>query len=155
MKRTLTHLGVLAPPPTPPTTTTTTTTVTGTVEATPPPGAGPVPAPAPAPKGEVEVLGANAKTASTKLKAGKTLAVSRKGTVGVRINCTGDAGAVCRGTVKLVRGSATVGSKSFAIKAGKTTTVSVTLKRSARKASKATLVVKASGLNARQTVKLR
>ncbi len=131
MKRTLTHLGVLAAPTPPPTTSTGTVDVGGTVEPTPTPrrrrrrGA----------TGQVSGANAKSKRASAKIKSSRTLKVSRKGAVSVRVNCAGDAGAVCRGTVKLVRGKATYGSKAFAIKAGKTATVKVTLRKSARKAS--------------------
>ena len=105
MKRTLTHLGVLAAP-TPP----------GHVDdghgggrrhrCRPGRDAGSRPARC--------VANAKAKRASAKIKSSRTLKVSRKGAVSVRVNCAGDAGAVCRGTVKLVRGKATYGSKAFA-----------------------------------------
>jgi hypothetical protein len=150
MKRTLTHLGVLAPTAPPPTTSTGTIDVTGTVP----------PAATPQPSGKV--LGANAKSkrASARIKSSRNLKVDRKGAVRVRVNCAGDAGAVCRGTVKLVRGKATYGSKAFAVKAGKTATVKVKLRKSARKASAATVVISGrdssgAALRVRQSVKLK
>jgi murein tripeptide amidase MpaA len=150
MKRTLTHLGVLAAPTPPPGSNTGTVEVGGTV----PPTATPQPT--------SQVLGAKAKSkrASAKIKSSKTLKIDKHGKVAVRVNCAGDAGAVCRGTVKLTSGKALYGSKAFAVKAGKTATVKVTLRRSARKASKATVLVSgkdSSGvaLRVRQSVKLK
>ena len=52
----------------------------------------------------------------------------------VRVNCTGDAGAVCSGTVKIVRGKSSYGSKTFTVQAGKTATVKVSLRKSAKSA---------------------
>ena len=86
----------------------------------------------------------------------------------VRVNCAGDAGATCRGTVKIVRGKTTYGSKTFAVKAGKTATVKVSLRKSAKaalkkagsKAVKSTVVVSGKDsagarIDARQSVKLK
>jgi hypothetical protein len=165
MKRTLTHLGVLAAPaPAPPSTSTGTVDVGGTVDSTPTPTttAADVQAPKTQPAATGQVLGANAesKRARAKIKSSKTLKVDSNGKVAVRVNCTGDAGAVCRGTVKLTAGKTTYGSRAFAVKAGKTATVKVTLRRSARRASQATVLVSgkdSSGvaLRARQSVKLK
>ena len=52
----------------------------------------------------------------------------------MRVACTGDAGATCSGKVRLKRGKKAYGSKSFRIPAGKTATVRVKLRKSARKA---------------------
>ena len=128
MKRTLTHLGVLAAPGG---SVSVPVEVGGTVEPTPTPApvsdAAPVPdaVAAPAP-----VSPAKAKTlrASAKLKSAKTLRVSSRRAVGVRVNCSGDAGAVCRGTVALLRGKTKVGTKAYAVWAGKTATVKVRVK---------------------------
>ena len=153
MKRTLTHLGVLSPAP--PAggggSVSVPVDVGGTVEATP--------TPAPAAQGQVQGAKAKSKRASAKIKSSRTL-VSRKGAVSVRVNCAGDAGAVCRGTVKIVRGKASYGSKAFAVRAGKTATVKVSLRKSARTALtrgavKTTVVVSGRGIAARQSVKLK
>ena len=86
----------------------------------------------------------------------------------VRVNCAGDAGAVCRGTVKIMRGKASYGSKKFAVKAGKTATVKVSLRKNAKsalkkagkKAIKTTVVITGTDsagqrINVRQAVKLK
>ena len=86
----------------------------------------------------------------------------------MRVNCAGDAGAACRGTVTIVRGKATYGSKAFTVAAGKTATVKVSLRKGAQaalkkfagKAVKSTVVVSgkdSAGLriSARQTVSLK
>ena len=94
--------------------------------------------------------------------------MDRKGRVAVRVNCTGDAGAVCRGTVKIMRGKSSYGSKNFAVKAGKTATVKVSLRKNAKsalkkagkKAIKSTVVITGADsagqrINVRQAVKLK
>ena len=129
MKRTLTHLGVLAPAPPPGGSNTGTVVVGGTV----PPGAAPT-----------TPAKAKAKHARAKIKSSRNLKASRKGVVSVRVRCEGDAGATCAGTLKLARGKASYGSKRFSIKAGKTATVKLTLSKSARKALKAKRTVKAT-----------
>jgi hypothetical protein len=131
MKRTLTHLGVL-----PTTSVSVPVDVGGTVEPTPTPtpeaAAPPPEAAAPAPTtSEGGVLGASkTKTlrASAKLKSAKTLRVSRSRTVSVRVNCSGDAGAVCRGTIEVLRGKTKLGTKKYTVRAGKTATVKVRVK---------------------------
>jgi hypothetical protein len=75
------------------------------------------------------------KRASAKIKSGKRLRVS-KGKVKLRISCAGDAGASCKGTVRLKKGKTLYGSKAFRIAAGRTATVTVKLRKSARKALK-------------------
>ena len=75
-----------------------------------------------------------AKHAKAKIKSSKNLKLDRKGRVTVRVNCAGDAGAVCRGTVKLMRGKSSFGSKKFAVKAGKTATVKVKVNKKAKSA---------------------
>jgi hypothetical protein len=107
-----------------------------------------------------------AKHASAKLKSGKRLRVSRNGKVRLRVNCAGDAGSSCKGTVRLKRGKKVFGSKAFTIAAGKTATVTVKLKKSAIKALRKSkrgkkVSVRISGTDAagaviaaRQTVRL-
>ena len=57
-----------------------------------------------------------------------------KGRVRVRINCTGDTGARCKGKVRLKRrGEAASGAKKYDIAAGKTKTVVVKLKQASFK----------------------
>ncbi|WP_053226210.1 M14 family zinc carboxypeptidase [Solirubrobacter soli] len=134
MKRTLTHLGVLGGG-----SVSVPVVVEGEVEPTPTP-APPVTAPSPvAPSGGV--LG-QSKTlrASAKLKSAKTLRVRGGRTVSVRVNCTGDAGAVCRGTVQLVRGKTKLATKKYAVRAGKTATVKLRVKGA--KTVKATVKLK-------------
>ena len=60
-----------------------------------------------------------------KLKSGKRLRVTAKRRARVRLTCAGDAGAVCKGTVRLRTGKRRYGTKAFTIAAGKTATVSV------------------------------
>ena len=133
MKRTLTHLGVLsAPPPD----TGGGGSNTGTVEV-----GGTVP---PTTQGGVAPATAKSKRASAKIKSSRNLRVDRRGRLSVRVACTGDAGAVCRGTLKLARGSTTYGSKQFKIAAGKTATVKLTLRAKARRAMKSGRTVKAT-----------
>ena len=83
--------------------------------------------------------------------------VDRKGRVSVRVVCEGDAGAVCKGTLRLARGKASYGSKRFMIAAGKTATVKVTLRSKARRALKSgrTVRVTLSTGALRQAVRLR
>ena len=122
------------------------------------------------PTGAGAVSGAQvkAKRANAKLKLSRTLRVDRKGRVNVRVNCAGDAGATCRGTVNIVRGKATYGSKAFTVAAGKTATVKVTLRKAARaalkksagKAVKSTVAVSGKDsagvrISARQAVSLK
>ena len=140
MKRTLTHLGVLTAPGA---SVSVPGEVSGTVEPTPEPA--PVqPGPtAPGPAAPAPVATTKAATtlrASAKLKSAKTLRVSRKRAVAVRINCSGDAGAVCRGTVELLRGKTRLGTKRYVVRAGKTATVKVRVKSA--KAVKATVKLK-------------
>ena len=133
MKRTLTHLGVLSAPPTGGSNTGT-VTVGGTV---PPGHEGDPPAqPQPQPQSGVAGAQAEAKRASAKIKSSRNLRVDRKGRVSVRVVCEGDSGAVCRGTLRLARGKAVYGSKSFSIAAGKTKTVRLTLRSKARRVVK-------------------
>ena len=80
---------------------------------------------------------AESKRASAKIKAGRNLRVDRKGRVSVRVVCEGDAGAVCRGTLRLARGKAVYGSKSYSIAAGQAKTVRLTLRSQAKRAMKA------------------
>jgi hypothetical protein len=155
MKRALTHLGVLGAPAPPPA-----GGDSGQLEV-----GGTVP---PAGGGQAVVADTKLKRASAKLKSSRKLKVDRKGRVAVRVNCAGDAGAVCRGTVKLMRGKTSYGSKKFAVKAGKTATVKVKLRKKAKaalrkagkKAVKSTVVITgadSSGrrINVRQAVRLR
>ncbi len=145
MKRTLTHLGVLsAPPPSGGG-----GSNTGTVEV-----GGTVP---PTTQGAVAPATAKSKRASARIKSSRTLRVDRRGRLSVRVACTGDAGAVCRGTLKLARGSTTYGSKQFKIAAGKTATVKLTLRAKARRAMKSGRTVKATLSTGalRQAVRLR
>ena len=44
------------------------------------------------------------------------------------MNCSGDAGAVCRGTVELLRGKTKLAAKKYVVRAGKTATVKVRVK---------------------------
>jgi hypothetical protein len=168
MKRTLTHLGVLDAPP--PGSNTGTVDVGGTVEPpatpnSPPPTGGEDQG---ATKQAATQEAAAVKRASAKIKSSRNLKVDRKGRVTVRVNCSGDAGAVCRGTVKVVRGKATYGAKQFAVKAGKTATVKVKLRKSAKaalkkagkKAVKSTVVItgknsEGARISARQAVRLK
>jgi murein tripeptide amidase MpaA len=150
MKRTLTHLGVLGAPeePEPPASNTGTVEVGGTVP----------------PQGQGAVQGAAAKRASAKIKSGKRLKLDRKGRVRVRVVCEGDAGAVCRGTARLTRGGKIYGANAFAIKAGKSATVRITVRKKMRKAITArrtySIVVRGTNsagarISARQAVRLR
>ena len=68
--------------------------------------------------------------------------MSRKGAVSVRVNCAGDAGAVCRGTVKLVRGKTTLGTQGVRHQGRQDRDGQGQLRKSARKATKATVVVR-------------
>jgi murein tripeptide amidase MpaA len=160
MKRALTHLGVLGTTPPPEG-----GSNTGTIDV-----GGTVPpqsqSQSQAGQGGVAAAGtkAKAKRASAKIKASKRLKFDRKGRVSVRVACAGDAGAVCRGTARLVRGKATYGSKRFAVKAGKTATVKIAVRKKARAeiTKRRTYAVVVSGkdsagttLRARQSVKLR
>jgi hypothetical protein len=89
------------------------------------------------------VLGqANTRTlrASAKLKSAKTLRVRGKRTVSVRVNCSGDEGGVCRGTVQVLRGKRKLGSKQYVVRAGKTATVKVRV--ASAKAVRATVKLK-------------
>jgi len=117
--------------------------VSGSVE----PPASPAPAePGPAEPGRAApapvatTKAATTLRASAKLKSAKTLRVSRRRAVTVRVNCTGDAGAVCRGTVELLRGKTRLGTKRYVVRAGKTATVKVRVKSA--KAVKATVKLK-------------
>ena len=151
MKRTLTHLGVLSAPPAGGSNTGT-VTVGGTV---PPGSEGDAVAPQAQPQGGVR--GAQAKRASAKIKSSRNLRVDRRGRVSVRVTCVGDAGAVCRGALRLARGSTSYGSKQFRIAAGKTATVKVTLRSKARRALKSGRTVRATLSTGalRQSVRLR
>lgn len=157
MRRTLTHLGVLATPPPPPGSNTGTVDVGGVVldgNADDPPAA---PVAAAGGSTAVAQVKAASKRASAKIKSGRTLRVDRRGKVRVRVACTGDAGAACRGTLKLVRGKRTYGSKRFSVKAGRTATVKVKLRRKTRRATVVITGTDSAGarINARQAVRLR
>ena len=95
-------------------------------------GRGRRPAPVPAAQAPAEVK-PKALRASAKLKSAKTLRVNRKRAASVRVNCAGDTGAVCRGTVELLRGKTKLGTKKFAVQAGKTATVKVRVKHAPRR----------------------
>jgi hypothetical protein len=144
MKRTLTHLGVLGgTPPAGGGSNTGTVTVGGTVG---PGHEGDPPASPPddaAPETQTQQQGggvagaqAESKRASAKIKTGRNLRVDRKGRVRVRVVCEGDAGAVCKGTLRLARGNAVYGSKRYSIAAGKAKTVRLTLRSKARRVVK-------------------
>ena len=87
MKRTLTHLGVLAAPPPDGGG----GSNTGTVEV-----GGTVP-PQSTAQGGVAPATAKSKRATAKIKSSSRIKLDRKGRATVRVACTGDAGAVCRG----------------------------------------------------------
>jgi hypothetical protein len=111
MRRTLGHLGVLPPPPPPP-----------------PPGSS---------TGTLPVSGTvppQAKRASAKVKSSRRLKVDRRGRVAVRVACQGDAGAACRGVLRLTHRKASYGSRSYRIAAGRTATVRIKLTARARRA---------------------
>ena len=76
------------------------------------------------------------KHATVKIKSGKRLRVTSNRRVRVRVLCAGDAGAVCKGTLRLRKGSRRYGTKAFTIAAGKTATVSAKLTKSAFKTVK-------------------
>ena len=77
-----------------------------------------------------ETVSSKAKRGWAKLKAGKTLRI-RGGKVRVRMTCGGDAGAACKGTLKIRRGKVTLGSKRVTLAAGRTATVTVRLRAKA------------------------
>jgi hypothetical protein len=77
-----------------------------------------------------------AEHATVKVKSGKRLRVTSKRRVRVRVACVGDAGAFCKGTVRLKRAGRRYGTKAFTIAAGKTATVRVKLRKSAFKTVK-------------------
>ena len=77
-----------------------------------------------------------AKHATVKLKSGKRLRVTSKGRARFRLTCAGDAGATCKGTLRLRKGKRRYGTKAFTIRAGRTATVSVKLRKSAFKTIK-------------------
>ena len=112
--------------------------------------------------GQGAVAGAKAKSkrARAKIKSSKRLKLDRTGRATVRVVCTGDAGAVCRGTARLTRSGKSYGSKAFAVKAGKTATVRIKVSRAVRRTRTYTIVVSGKDsagakLNARQSVRLK
>jgi hypothetical protein len=145
LRRTLTHLGVLAagaPQP--------------AAEAGTPPAAA----------GGGTVAAARKGRAYAKIKSGRRLRLDRKGRVAVRIRGEGDAGAVAKGVLRVVRGKQQYGAKRFSVRAGQTKTVKVKLRRSTRKALRsgkalrATLTAKGTdtsgaSIAARQAVRLK
>ena len=92
MKRTLTHLGVLATPPAP------------TPETARDAGGGPAGRrgrpPATAAQAPSDSRGRETKHASAKIKSSRNLRVDRKGVIRVRVTCQGDAGSACTGTLQ-------------------------------------------------------
>jgi hypothetical protein len=104
--------------------------------------------------------------ARVRIKAKRRLRTDRRGRVKVRLSCTGDTGARCTGKVRFKRRGKTLGSKAFSIRAGRSATVTVKLKKAAfRKVKKtkrgieATLSVTGTDtagakISARKTVRL-
>ncbi len=72
--------------------------------------------------------------ASRSTLASRSLRASRKRTVGVRVRCAGTSGSRCLGRVQLRRAGTAIGSRSFALRAGRTATVRVPLRRAAYRA---------------------
>ena len=107
MKRSLKYLGVLKDAP------------GGGTPGTPPGGGG-QPGTTPKPKG-------------AKLFIGKKGLRAKQGKVRVRVSCPRSADKYCRGTLRLRAGKRTLGSKRYSVAAGKAKTVTVRLKKSARR----------------------
>ena len=76
------------------------------------------------------------KHATVKLKSGKRLRLTSTGRARFRLTCAGDGGATCKGTLRLRKGKRRYGTKAFTIRAGRTATVSVKLRKSAFKTVK-------------------
>ncbi len=93
--------------------------VTGTPPTTPP-GGNPPP-------------GTTPKHAKARITAKRKLRVDRKRRVKVRVQCTGDTGATCKGRVRIKAKGKTLGSKRFTIAAGKSRSVVVKLKKASFK----------------------
>jgi hypothetical protein len=85
---------------------------------------------------------------------GRTLKMSKRGTVKVKVHCrvTGDAPKRCKGRVKLAarKGKKTLGSKRYTVRSGKTKAVKIKLKSSGRKS-----VLRANKLRARATLTVK
>ncbi len=113
LRRTLVHLGLLADEPAA--------------------AAGGGQAAAPGVANTQTVAATKRSRAYAKLKAGK-LRIDAKGRVKVRIAGAGDAGAVAKGRLRLLRGAKQVGAARFSVAAGQTKQVRVKVARSARRA---------------------
>jgi hypothetical protein len=77
--------------------------------------------------------GTTPKPKGTPLSIRKGTLKAKRGKVRIRVSCPKSASGSCKGTLRLRSGKRTLGSKRYTVAAGKAKTVTVTLKKSARK----------------------